>query len=122
MVSLGGAHVTANQMRRRFEEEGTFVGLSTIYRQLEKLAADGLIRKYAASGGEGACYQYAGGAADCGGHFHLVCEGCGVLIHLDCDLLAGLERHLLDSHDFQINMLKTVFYGKCEKCRGHRQP
>jgi Fur family ferric uptake transcriptional regulator len=38
------------------------------------------------------------------------------LIHLDCDLLNTIRRHVMDKHNFEINMLKTVFYGKCEKC------
>lgn len=117
MSSLGGAHVTANQIMRHFEDDGVLVGMSTIYRHLEKLAADGKIRKYAITGGASACYQYISDAAKCGGHFHLLCEDCGVLIHLDCELLDEIESHLLSSHDFQLDMLKTVFYGKCEKCR-----
>jgi Fur family ferric uptake transcriptional regulator len=122
MASLSGAHVTANQIQRHFEEAGTLVGLSTIYRQLEKLAADGRIRKYMTAGGASACYQYVDRSENCGSHFHLLCEDCGVLLHLDCDLLGEIERHLLASHDFQLDMLKTVFYGRCEKCRNARKP
>jgi Fe2+ or Zn2+ uptake regulation protein len=35
---------------------------------------------------------------------------------VDCDLLDKIEKHLLRSHEFQINMLKTVFYGTCKSC------
>jgi Fur family ferric uptake transcriptional regulator len=31
-------------------------------------------------------------------------------------LLDEIERHLLSEHEFQVNTLKTVFYGKCGKC------
>jgi Fe2+ or Zn2+ uptake regulation protein len=29
-------------------------------------------------------------------------------------------RHLLRAHHFQINLLKTVFYGTCKKCLAAR--
>jgi Fur family ferric uptake transcriptional regulator len=116
MASLGGGHVTVNQMVRHFENEEAAIGQTTIYRHLEKLANDGKIRKYILSGGKSACYQYIEGGKKCRGHFHLKCEQCGDLIHLDCGLLDKIQRHLFKKHDFQINMLKTVFYGTCKKC------
>jgi Fur family ferric uptake transcriptional regulator len=117
MSSLGGSHVTVDQIMRHFKDEGALVGMSTIYRHLEKLVADRKIRKYEMAGGASACYQYISNAEECVGHFHLLCEGCGELIHLDCELLDEIGGHLLASHDFQLDILKTVFYGKCEKCR-----
>jgi Fur family ferric uptake transcriptional regulator len=116
MASLGDDHVTVHQMLRHFEERDAAVGQTTIYRHLEKLADEGKIRKYILKDGESACYQYINEDKTCRGHFHLKCEKCGALIHLDCDLLDEIQRHLLAEHDFQINMLKTVFYGKCKKC------
>jgi Fur family ferric uptake transcriptional regulator len=114
--SLGDRHVTVTQVARYFADSGDLIGQTTIYRHLEKLAAEGTIRKYALSDGKSACYQYAGASALCREHFHLVCESCGVLIHADCELLDEVEAHLLAAHDFHINMLKTVFYGTCKRC------
>jgi Fur family ferric uptake transcriptional regulator len=100
-------------MARHFENTGDFIGQTTIYRHLERLAAEGLIRKYVLDGGS-ACYQYSGNSRE---QYHLVCEICGGLIHVNCDFLDKIGRHFLKRHDFQINMLKTVFYGTCKKCR-----
>jgi Fur family ferric uptake transcriptional regulator len=116
MLSLGDAHVTVNQMARYFERENIPIGQTTIYRHLEKLAAEGKIRKYSLGNDNGACYQFVTDAAACGEHFHLICETCGRLIHLDCEMLGGIQQHLLADHRFQLNTLKTVFYGKCETC------
>jgi Fur family ferric uptake transcriptional regulator len=116
MKSLGGGHVTVNQIARHFEDAEDFVGQTTIYRHLEKLAAQGKIRKYMLNEGKSACYQYVDTDEKCREHFHLKCEVCGGLIHAECDILDGIQRHLLVMHDFQINMLKTVFYGTCKKC------
>jgi Fur family ferric uptake transcriptional regulator len=123
MRTLGDSHVTVNQLVRRFAgEDGAGAGISqtTIYRQLEKLLAQGKIRKYLSGDGESACYQYVEEGRLCQEHFHLKCEVCGELVHADCDLLDTIDRHLLAEHDFQINALKTVLYGTCKKCLGKK--
>jgi Fur family ferric uptake transcriptional regulator len=114
MQSLGGNHATIMQIARHFEDEG--IGQTTIYRHLERLTAQGKLRKYVLHEGKSACYQYVDDEASCREHFHLKCEICGSLIHEDCGFLGEIEEHFRGKHDFQINMLKTVFYGTCKKC------
>jgi Fur family ferric uptake transcriptional regulator len=114
--SLGGGHVTVNRIVRHFEDTEESIGQTTVYRHLEKLRAEGKVRKYVLGNDKSACYQYTGNRKNCREHFHLKCEICGSLIHADCDFLNEIGRHLLKTHDFQINMLKTVFYGICKKC------
>ncbi|MDR1419087.1 MAG: transcriptional repressor [Treponema sp.] len=116
MKSLGGKHVTIGQVVRHFEDAEEIVGQTTIYRHLERLAAGGKIRKYTLSGSKSASYQYVDNEKKCREHFHLKCDACGSLVHADCDLLDEIGRHFLDRHKFQIDMLKTVFYGTCKKC------
>jgi Fur family ferric uptake transcriptional regulator len=121
MQSLGGAHVTVNQLVRYFAGAGeAAIGQTTIYRHLEKLLAEGKIRKYLPGDGESSCYQYVENGPECREHFHLKCEVCGDLIHADCELLDAIDQHLLTEHDFQINALKTVLYGTCKKCLGKK--
>ncbi|MFP3090534.1 transcriptional repressor [Treponema sp. TIM-1] len=115
MKSLGNNHVTVNQIVRHFEDTEEDIGQTTIYRHLERLAAEGKIRKYLLDD-KSACYQYIDNERVCREHFHMKCEICGDLIHLDCDFLNKIERHLLRKHNFQLDMLKTVFYGTCKKC------
>ncbi|MDR2135532.1 MAG: transcriptional repressor [Treponema sp.] len=114
--SLGGSHVTVSGVARHFAGRDGNIGQTTIYRHLERLAAAGIVRKYVLGDGKSACYQYVGDRAACREHFHLVCERCGALIHVDCDLLEELRAHLLLEHKFQLDMLKTVFYGTCAAC------
>jgi Fur family ferric uptake transcriptional regulator len=116
MKSLGGRHVTVSGMVRYFAGRDGNIGQTTIYRRLEKLAAEGAIRKYTLGDGKSACYQYVDNRAACREHFHLICERCGVLIHVDCDLLEEIRAHLLLEHDFRVDTLKTVFYGLCDAC------
>lgn len=116
MSSLAGSHVTVNQITRHFSDREDFIGQTTIYRHLEKLAAKGTIRKFVLSDGKSSCYQYIENQTLCREHFHLLCEICGALIHADCEMLDEIGAHLLLEHNFQINMLKTIFYGTCKKC------
>ena len=64
-----------------------------------------------------ACYQNSGGKTGCREHFHLKCEGCGRLIHVECDELAKIASHMEKEHGFAVDSSKTVFYGICRECR-----
>ena len=116
MASLKSEHVTAIDIARHFEGGKNPIGITTVYRHLEKLSAEGKIRKFFLSGGKSACYQYIFPNRKCKTHFHLKCEQCGELIHLDCGLLEDIAGHVRKKHRFMINHLKTVFYGTCQSC------
>ena len=113
VLSRRGTHVTALQIVEHFKKGKVPVGRTTVYRNLDKLLEKGKVRRYITDAG--ACYQYVEDK-HCHSHFHLKCEDCGELLHLECTELNDLERHISSSHAFQINMFKTVFYGTCEIC------
>lgn len=92
------------------------IGKSTVYRCLEKLAAEGMVRKYHLAGGSGACWQYAV-SEGCAEHFHLKCVGCGGLVHLQCGTMDGVSAHIEREHGFLVDHTKTVLYGLCPACR-----
>lgn len=114
--SQGGEHVTASQIALHFTHEAIPVGRTTVYRHLDKLTASGQLRRYTLDGKAGFCYQYAQAPDACREHFHLKCENCGELLHLQCDTLSETQRHIYETHTFQINTAKTVFYGTCDQC------
>lgn len=116
VASLGGRHVTAAQIVEHFEQEKAPIGRTTVYRHLDKLANTGKVRRYSIDGISGACFGYIYEDKGCDEHFHLKCEECGALLHLECDLVNEIHRHILDRHTFQIDTTRTVFYGKCESC------
>ena len=111
--SQGSRHVSVQQIASGLPEK---IGTATIYRQLDKLAARGLVRKYV-SDGDPACYQYVGeDAKDCMQHFHLKCSSCGELIHLECEEMGHLSEHILREHGFRTDPLRSVLYGTCAEC------
>lgn len=114
---IDNRHFTVDELFDLLNKGGNSVGRTTVYRMLERLTDEGVLRKYAATG-ESACYQYAGERDDCHEHFHLKCEKCGSLIHLDCDEIAEFHNHIKSHHGFSVNNFKTVIYGICEGCDG----
>lgn len=94
------------------------VGEATVYRTLPRLAKQGVLKRYTGDGG-GASYQLNGGE-DCNTHFHLKCEECGQLIHMECSFMVDVKRHIESSHSFSVDIGKTVIYGLCESCADKR--
>ena len=117
--TIPGEHFTAGDVCDYFKSQGTPIGQSTVYRQLEALVDEGILNKYIINSTSPACFEYVGADShhDEGNCFHCKCEKCGVLIHLHCDELVEMQTHLLADHSFKMNPLRTVFYGLCENCQ-----
>ncbi len=117
LTSHEGEHVTAQELSRHLEDEGTPVGTATIYRCLDQLVSEGVLRKYTLDSRTCACYEYLPHGGECSRHFHLKCLQCGKLYHVTCEHLCELESHILEHHGFRIDQSKTVLYGVCAECR-----
>lgn len=88
-------------------------GEATVYRTLTKLTNQGIITRF--TDGDAACYQL-NESEKCNNHFHLKCLRCGVLIHMDCGFMTDMQRHIENSHDFKVDLHKTIIYGICGEC------
>lgn len=111
-----GTHKTAEEITRELAEQGVSVGKATVYRQLERLTEQGVVRKFFVQEGS-ACYQYVGDHGDCRNHYHFKCAVCGKLLHLECDFMDKVSAHVFEHHGFTISNEKTVLYGICAECR-----
>jgi Fur family ferric uptake transcriptional regulator len=109
-------HVTAEEVWQGLRSQGETLGKSTVYRYLDLLVSQGVLRKYAPDSSGSCCYQLLDEQGCCREHFHLKCARCGRLTHLECDYLEKVSQHLLQDHDFEIDAGKTVFYGLCASC------
>ncbi len=110
-------HTTAGVIALYLHSQGTPVGIATIYRYLDQLAEEGIVRKYTIDNKTGSCYQYIGSDTNCTNHFHLKCVKCEKLFHVECDFLNELDVHILAHHGFSVDHTKTVLYGCCMDCR-----
>ena len=111
-----GEHVTAADICAYFKSCGKPIGTATVYRQLDKLIEEHLVNKYIIDEGSCACFEYVDPEAHHTSCFHCKCTCCGRLIHLECDELEMLQKHLSAHHHFQLDPYRTVFYGLCEDC------
>lgn len=107
--------LSAEQIAERITAEGGEISLSAIYRNLERLEQDGLVRRSASGDGRKAVYQYTGG--ECADHLHMQCVGCGHVIHLDHETTEALCSAARSCGDFSIDERKTVLYGRCKDCK-----
>ena len=92
--------ISAQDLHRRLEDEGSKIGLATVYRQLNALAD--------------------AGAADTirldGHHHHLVCKQCGKTVEIDPPGEAWL-RKMTDGHGFTVESHTLEVFGLCPDCQ-----
>ncbi len=101
------------------KDKGSSIGTATVYRQLEKLVSEGRLNKYIVDEGSSACYEFIPEddhvcKEKC---YHLKCESCGKLIHMECGEVESLNAHIKEHHGFVVNPRRTVFFGLCEECQ-----
>ena len=118
-----GEHITAGDVFRCLKKDGVRIGLTTVYRHLEKLASEGVVVKYVVDENTPACFEYTGHAhglshENC---YHCKCVSCGKLIHMHCEEIEKLEKHIWEDHAFFIDPKRTVFYGYCEECLSKKE-
>lgn len=116
LANSNGRHITAEDILEYLKENDTPVGKSTVYRYLDALTKQNIIRKYSIEDRVGACYQYLGYQEECKEHYHLKCSCCGKLFHVSCEVMDKINLHILKEHHFKVDNSKTVFYGICKNC------
>ena len=112
-----GDHLPADDILTGLYNSGIKVGKATVYRYLNQLEKNGMVKKYTVSPSAPACWQYIGEHLNCMSHYHLMCLNCGGIVHVDSDILREFNKSMLNKVGFAIDDTKTVFYGLCNDCR-----
>ena len=97
-----------------YEKLNNKVGLTTIYRLVDKLVEESILSKTINK--ENITYYQYLGQCEHENHFYLKCDMCGKLIHIDCDCINELSNHILEHHKFQTNKEKIIINGRCNSC------
>lgn len=119
--SLNSEHFTVKQIYKEFKNNNQNIGMTTIYRHLNKLVEEGIVKKYVLDGEVEAFFEYVGNLNHSDEHYHFKCEKCGVLKDFNCKFLDDIQKHLCEEHGLDVNSIKTVFYGTCTECsRKHK--
>lgn len=119
LKAKAGKHLTVQEICAHFSKRKKPMGMTTVYRQLERLVGQGLVQKYTLENGQSACYEFTGenGSSRDPNCFHCKCLSCGKLVHIECEEVRRLEEHILGEHNFVVDKARTVFYGLCEDCK-----
>ena len=111
VIEQEGEHLDPAQILRRAQSIHPDIGRATVYRTLELLTQLNIVRPIYV-GEHGPTYIRAEG-----GHHHLVCSTCGIVIDFDQCMAGDMTRELADRFGFQIQSHLLEFYGLCAGCQ-----
>ena len=110
LISKKDEHLTIQDIQKDLPT----ISQATLYRLIDSLVEEGAVRKYIIGPSSSCCFQYV--SCHHHEHFHLICEKCGKLIHLECDEANHFISHLEQEHGFSVDVSKINFYGICDEC------
>ena len=116
IIKLYGHEFTVKDIYNDLNKE---IGLTTIYRYIDKLNDDGVVIKSIGKNNI-TYYQY---LEECKhkNHFYLKCINCGVMDHIDCDCIVDLTNHIMKNHKFKLSKEHIIINGICDKCIKERK-
>ena len=104
--------LSAQQIHAELEEEGTKVGLATVYRNLQSLAEEDLVDTVRSDDGE-ALYRL---CTNEGHHHHLVCRSCGKAVEIAGSLFENWVHDIAVANGFTKVEHVAEFFGLCNDC------
>lgn len=104
-------HATADEIYDMIVHEHPTISRGTVYRNLNRLAEMGKIRKMEIPGGPDRFDHR------CHDHCHVKCERCGRVFDVDMDYITGLEKNITDTHGFEFTGYDILFRGICPECQ-----
>ena len=111
VIEQEGEHLEPAEILRRAQTIHPAIGRATVYRTLELLTQLNIVRPIYI-GEHGPTYIRAEG-----GHHHLVCSSCGIVIDFDQCVAEQMSAELAERFGFQIQSHLLEFYGQCAACQ-----
>lgn len=104
-------HPTADELYGMVRDRLPRISLGTIYRNLEMLAASGLIQKLDTAGTQ---RRFDGNPEV---HYHIRCAQCGKVEDVKVQTMALLEDALSAATDYEVWGHRLEFVGLCPQCK-----
>ena len=105
-------HLSAEDVYRILLEEGSEIGVATIYRVLTQFEQAGILLRHHFETGK-AVYELNKG----GHHDHLVCVKCGEVVEFHSEEIEQLQDHVADKNGYRIVDHALYIYGVCGNCQ-----
>lgn len=107
----GREFTSAQDLHARLRADGSAVGLATVYRTLQTLAADGAVDVLRTDDGE-AVYR----RCSRGHHHHLVCRHCGRTVEVEGPAVERWAAAVSAEHGFSDPEHTVEIVGTCADC------
>lgn len=104
-------HPTINEIIKMVEKEDNSIGQATIYRQVNRLVKDNILKRIPTK--EGFRYDITSFL-----HGHFVCQKCGRIIDLYDKNYQVLITELENKYSIKIHESNLINEGICEECNG----
>jgi Fur family ferric uptake transcriptional regulator len=102
---------TAQEIHDLLRGQGERIGLTTVYRSLQILAAGGQVDVLRGPDGE-VSYR----RCSAGHHHHLVCRGCGKTVEIDLPSIEKTTARVAREHGFADVDHTVEIFGTCAAC------
>ncbi len=106
------AFVSAQHLHSVLREDGTGIGLATVYRALADLAAGGEADSLQSTEGE-ALYRACTPGQH---HHHLICRNCGITVEIEADAVERWAQTVAAEHGFTQPEHVVDVFGLCPDC------
>lgn len=104
-------HLSAEDVFRRICDQGSDVGLATVYRVLSQLEGAGLLSRNVFDGGK-ALFEINEGRH----HDHLICLTCGRVDEFSNEAIEALQRDVAAVQGYELADHRLALYGHCAAC------
>lgn len=105
-------HATADEVYEYLVKNYSHIGRGTVYRNLQQLSVDGIIRKIEDPDGANR-YDHIRDR-----HYHIKCTECGKFFDLDIPYMKEIETLQSDMRGFVAITHDIIFKGICPDCQG----
>ncbi|MGM9994333.1 MAG: Fur family transcriptional regulator [Candidatus Avigastranaerophilus sp.] len=103
-------HASADEIYNLLVEKHPTISRGTVYRNLNRLAEIGRIRKIEIPDGPDRFDH------QCHEHYHVVCTKCKKVFDVEMSYIENLEKNIKDTHGFIFTGHDIVFSGICPDC------
>lgn len=104
-------HPTAEYLYSILKQKAPNISLATLYRNLNKLAENGIIKKI---DGLEAPSHYDHNTHE---HYHFICENCKRVFDISADIAPDITSKTSQETGFLINGHDIVMHGICKDCQ-----
>ena len=102
---------SAQELHDELRRRGEGIGLTTVYRTLQSMAANGLVDTLRTDTGESVyrrCSEHH--------HHHLVCRACGYTVEVEGPTVEQWSQSIADAHGFSDVSHTIEIFGLCGDC------